>query len=1093
MKKVICALFLVIPFLGFGQMPDFAVQDYHPSTPSSFQFEKYTELPVSQFTGVANISVPIYTIKEDGVSIPVSLTYHSGGIHVSDEASWVGLGWDMTFGGIVQTVNNSDDLIVEKFLQPSYLFCPTPTYLPDRYGYGTACPSCNGAGWSNPYPIPAVTPNYSYYVATNYYMPINGNFDDQSDGESISTEAPGDTFDSDPDIFNATFMGHHITFLLNYVSKKFDVLNDTGYAITYGAGAFEIVVPNGEQYYFQQYTTVNYTENTQSGISSKIWVLNKIVTQHKKQILFNYTHLDSVSNYPSFTQKWASVSFATGPQGMNACNSNTAWTGLFNAPVLSAGTTFVFTAEDRIYLSSIQFPNGTLNFFTSSRSDLLGGLKLDSVQISSAAVINTFHLNYSYFNSASVGGNIVQSPDSAIFGNMPNLRLELISVNDNSGQTYGFGYNPIPLPAKNSQAQDYWGFYNGQLNNASTIPNPSRLNNPSWGNNGNNNSASSYYSQASMLTTIKYPTGGTDSMEYALNDFVNYWVPDSASLTNTISHGDGLRIQAVDYRAAGSLNAKRTIYTYVNGVNNIPFECFRTYTPPVYQVTSQSGNGNLLGYSVETINEIDAKGFFSANPLCSINGVGYKEVIQQDIAPDGTTNGRTETYFNDTVDNVSNAGIVACLTNVSLPPTKVPTSPENGSVDHVLLYDNNNNLVKRIQNTYSNVLSPVYCGVRVFSYGNMLLGSCPVGVNTSTWTPMPQTLIAFYPIFDVKTLLQTRTTSELAGGDSVTAQESFSYDAYNQLYSYMKENGEYFENKYYEYPYSNQNYHDATSLAYLINDHRLSEIVWESSSNGKFYDGYNPGSIADKHYTLNSNSAVVESSLCSYHNLLVANPLPDSVNYDLYDNTYANLLQFTKNFSTNSLIWDYTGEYVIAEIRNATQNNVAYTSFESNGTGNWSFSGTASQDTTAPTGTYCYNLSQSNATISSGSLSVSNTYIVSYWIKGTSPLSIPGTLTNYPIQGKTEKGWTYFEHKVSSQNNISISGSGFIDELRLYPATAQMTTYTYKPLIGEASVCDMDSRISYYDYDAYGRLKDIRDMDGNILKTYRYHYQGQSY
>jgi YD repeat-containing protein len=67
-----------------------------------------------------------------------------------------------------------------------------------------------------------------------------------------------------------------------------------------------------------------------------------------------------------------------------------------------------------------------------------------------------------------------------------------------------------------------------------------------------------------------------------------------------------------------------------------------------------------------------------------------------------------------------------------------------------------------------------------------------------------------------------------------------------------------------------------------------------------------------------------------------------------------------------------------------------------------------------------------------------------------------------------------------------------IDELRLYPANAQMTTYTYSPLKGMTSNCDVDSRVIYYNYDGLGRLRYTRDQDGNILKTIEYHYQQQN-
>jgi YD repeat-containing protein len=66
-----------------------------------------------------------------------------------------------------------------------------------------------------------------------------------------------------------------------------------------------------------------------------------------------------------------------------------------------------------------------------------------------------------------------------------------------------------------------------------------------------------------------------------------------------------------------------------------------------------------------------------------------------------------------------------------------------------------------------------------------------------------------------------------------------------------------------------------------------------------------------------------------------------------------------------------------------------------------------------------------------------------------------------------------------------------VDELRLYPQNAQMTTYTYNSLVGMSSQCDIDNRVTYYYYDSLGRLKVVKDQDGNIVKTYQYHYKGQ--
>jgi YD repeat-containing protein len=73
---------------------------------------------------------------------------------------------------------------------------------------------------------------------------------------------------------------------------------------------------------------------------------------------------------------------------------------------------------------------------------------------------------------------------------------------------------------------------------------------------------------------------------------------------------------------------------------------------------------------------------------------------------------------------------------------------------------------------------------------------------------------------------------------------------------------------------------------------------------------------------------------------------------------------------------------------------------------------------------------------------------------------------------------------------VSITGSGIIlDELRLYPIDAQMTTYTYSPLVGMTSSCSVNSLTTYYEYDGLNRLLRIRDVDGNIIKQYDYQYQ----
>lgn len=61
--------------------------------------------------------------------------------------------------------------------------------------------------------------------------------------------------------------------------------------------------------------------------------------------------------------------------------------------------------------------------------------------------------------------------------------------------------------------------------------------------------------------------------------------------------------------------------------------------------------------------------------------------------------------------------------------------------------------------------------------------------------------------------------------------------------------------------------------------------------------------------------------------------------------------------------------------------------------------------------------------------------------------------------------------------------------LRAKVPNALVTSYTYSLLLGMTSETDPSGKIIYYEYDAFGRLKVIKDQNGKILKQYDYQYQ----
>jgi hypothetical protein len=182
--------------------------------------------------------------------------------------------------------------------------------------------------------------------------------------------------------------------------------------------------------------------------------------------------------------------------------------------------------------------------------------------------------------------------------------------------------------------------------------------------------------------------------------------------------------------------------------------------------------------------------------------------------------------------------------------------------------------------------------------------------------------------------------------------------------------------------------------------------------------------------------------------------------YSAYDVDGNPLTVSKENDQLISYVWGYNNSYPIAEITNTAAKNVFHTSFEDaegNSTLNDCKTGRLSK-----TGGYSKSLSNLD----------NGNYILSYWQKSGSV-------------------WVLQYSSIAvTTGSYNISLSNQIDEVRFYPKGSQMKTYTYDPLIGTITECDVSDHVIYYEYDNYGRLKLIKDMNGNILKTFKYQYQG---
>jgi hypothetical protein len=184
-------------------------------------------------------------------------------------------------------------------------------------------------------------------------------------------------------------------------------------------------------------------------------------------------------------------------------------------------------------LSRITFRDGYVLFRQSndSRLDLSGMSDLKSLEYvevynNSDEIIKKVKLDTDYFDSTPLSATPATTHTYK--------RLKLNSVSDvtnpcNPKGSYIFDYQSPSLPAINSYQQDWWGFYNGKINNDINRDHflcpelTVTLDNNGWTNTftfaGANRHVDTNYVANGVLNKIIYPTGGSVEYEYESHDF----------------------------------------------------------------------------------------------------------------------------------------------------------------------------------------------------------------------------------------------------------------------------------------------------------------------------------------------------------------------------------------------------------------------------------------------------------------------------------------------------------------------------------------------------------------------------------------------
>jgi hypothetical protein len=98
---LIAALLLIMLMPGQSGAQDNAISLKYPPSPNASNLGAYGKTKVSLYTGTPDISIPVYTVTDRSLSVPISLNYNASGVRPNMKTSWVGLNWNLMCGGVI--------------------------------------------------------------------------------------------------------------------------------------------------------------------------------------------------------------------------------------------------------------------------------------------------------------------------------------------------------------------------------------------------------------------------------------------------------------------------------------------------------------------------------------------------------------------------------------------------------------------------------------------------------------------------------------------------------------------------------------------------------------------------------------------------------------------------------------------------------------------------------------------------------------------------------------------------------------------------------------------------------------------------------
>lgn len=518
-----------------------------PVSPEAAAVQKYVCYPVNHSTGLADITIPLYTIKAGDLELPITLTYHSAGIKLHQLSGWVGTNWTLNaepsimreIKGIPDEKENAGYKSLEYFRGRRNTDSDAKTRFfrqienkiydsePDHFYY--KLPNRSGAFYLGVHysddPIPSIVGFDTYPYAP---LKISGweylgeNSIDIEDENGIWYE-----FGGEMDGCTEKTGDYNTRWLCKSINSR-----QTKASISFSYSAFQPkrIAPSYSSDYVVLEDNIEHGVSRRSSASDTTWLsINKNTFLHRSDSLgVPMSRSGYYGGYRLLIKQGGRISYGEITDGEVDILTSSPSGQEYTIPNPYSSD---FVNERKP--TYINFDGGTVSF----DQDSYDNLSTITVKSRDGQIIRKFQFYISKYNE-----------------NTGLTKLDSIAVTagrDPERRMYSFLYDkPGSVQPESSMAMDHWGYYNGQdgLNNGTRLFIPYGryyVNDDYYFHYGDSaRDCNEYYMKAGVLTDIFTPEGVHTNFSYEANQYGKVF-SGSANYQKKIYLAGGLRVRTI--------------------------------------------------------------------------------------------------------------------------------------------------------------------------------------------------------------------------------------------------------------------------------------------------------------------------------------------------------------------------------------------------------------------------------------------------------------------------------------------------------------------------------------------------------------------